>query len=197
MQGQARSLVMADVLLPQKGIVRDIGLVLSFNLIMILSAYMAIRLPFSPVPITGQTLSVLISGVLLGSKKGALSQAVYLVEGGLGLPVFAGGGAGIARLLGPTGGYLLGFVIAAFVVGLLAERGWGRHSLSTIIVLLIGNLTIYVFGLWWLARFVPFEQLLQMGLYPFVLGDLIKLLAAAGMVSLLSRISHKHYTWEK
>ncbi len=85
---------------------------------------MAIQLPFSPVPITGQTMAVLLVGALLGSRRGALAVLAYIAEGLAGLPVFAGGAAGLARLFGPTGGYLVGFVAAAFLVGWLAERGW-------------------------------------------------------------------------
>jgi biotin transport system substrate-specific component len=145
-------------------------------------ARVEIPLPFTPVPITGQTFAVLLVGAALGSRRGALSMAVYLLEGALGLPVFAGGAAGLARLRGPTGGYLIGFIAAAFVTGWLAERGWDRRPATTALAMLTGNAVIYLFGLPWLAWFVGSflgpKGALALGLLPFVPGDLLKLLLA-------------------
>ncbi len=111
--------------------VYDAALILGASLLIALSARIAVPVPFSPAPITGQTLAVLLVGALLGSRRGALSVLAYLAEGAMGLPVFAGGGAGILWLLGPTGGYLFGFIAAAFVTGWLAERGWDRRFVTT------------------------------------------------------------------
>ena len=172
----------ADVLRPslkRHALFYDVAWIAGCNLLIALSAQIAIRLPFSPVPITGQTLAVLMTGALLGSKRGVLCLLVYLVEGLAGLPVFSGGAAGLARLAGPTGGYLVGFIAAAFVTGLLAERGWDRRVETTISAMLLGNAVIYAFGLPWLALFVGVERVVALGLQPFVFGDLLKLLLAA------------------
>ena len=136
-------------------------------------------MPFSPVPVTGQTLAVLLVGASLGARLGAASVVLYIVEGIAGLPVFAGGTAGLLRLSGPTGGYLIGFVAAAFVVGLLAERGWDRRIWTAAIAMLVGEVVIYVFGLSWLSRFPLPAGVLDAGLWPFVAGDIYKLVVAA------------------
>ena len=155
-------------------------LILCGSLLIALSAHVAIPLPFSPVPITGQTLAVLLVGALLGSRRGALCLLAYLAEGLAGLPVFAPGGApGLARLLGPTGGYLVGFVAAAYVTGRLAEEGWDRRVLSTIAAMLLGSAVIYTCGVSWLAVPLGLEKALVAGLYPFIPGDLVKVVLAA------------------
>jgi biotin transport system substrate-specific component len=167
-------------------LVRDLLLVLAFASFTALAARIALPLPFTPVPITGQTLAVLLSGVLLGSRRGALAQLAYLAQGAAGLPVFAGGRAGLGVLLGPTGGYLVGFVLAAGLVGWLAERGWRRHTRRLFVALLLGNLVIYLCGALWLARFVP--DPLGQGVLPFIPGDLVKIAIAAGVVPSGSRL---------
>jgi biotin transport system substrate-specific component len=149
------------------------------SLFVALAAQVAVPVPFSPVPITGQTLAALLIGALLGSRLGGLALLAYLFEGSLALPVFAGGGAGLARLAGPTGGYLAGLVVAACVVGWLAERGWDRRPVTTLLAMLLGNLLIYAFGLIWLARFVPGDRVLVAGLLPFIPGDCVKIALAA------------------
>lgn len=156
----------------------DIAWVAGGTLFIALSARLAIPLPFSPVPVTGQTLAVLLMGALLGSRRGSLCLLAYLAEGALGLPVFAGGTAGPARLIGPTGGYLVGFLAAAFLVGMLAEKGWDRRVGTTFLAMLLGNVVIYAFGLPWLTRFVGSEKALALGLLPFIPGDLAKLFLA-------------------
>lgn len=167
-------------------LVRDLLLVLAFASFTALAARIALPLPFTPVPITGQTLAVLLSGVLLGSRRGALAQLAYLAQGAAGLPVFAGGRAGLGVLLGPTGGYLVGFVLAAGLVGWLAERGWRLHTGRLFVALLLGNLVIYLCGAPWLARFVP--DPLGQGVLPFIPGDLVKIAIAAGVVPSGSRL---------
>ncbi|TET84101.1 MAG: biotin transporter BioY [Candidatus Nealsonbacteria bacterium] len=175
--------VFVDVLLPRvetriQAIAKDAILVLSFSLLTALFAQASFWIGL--VPITGQTLAVLLAGLLLGSVRGALSQIVYLLVGLTGIPFwFATGGAlGVARLIGPTGGYLIGFVFAAFLVGKLAERGWDKKIKTAILAMLIGNIAIYIFGLLWLANFLPWKGLLIAGLYPFILGDALKILLA-------------------
>lgn len=178
MQAQA-TLTLYDALLPRRGILIDGAIVLTASAIVALCAQVAIPLPFSPVPVTGQTFAVLLVGAVLGSKRGALSLMAYLGQGMAGLPVFASGGSGPGVLLGPTGGYLVGFVAAAWAVGRLCEMGWDRRVGSTVLAMLAGSAVIYVFGLSWLARFVPASMVLTTGLLPFVPGDLAKLALAA------------------
>jgi len=172
-------MTLVETILPQTGFLVELALILGGSALVALSAQVSIPLPWTPVPITGQTFGVLLVGALLGSFRGVLSLLTYLAEGAAGLPVFAGGSGGYLKLFGPSGGYLWGFVAAAFVVGFLAERGWDRHPLRAALAMLAGNVVIYLFGLPWLARFVPPEQVLAAGLYPFIPGDLLKLLLAA------------------
>ncbi len=153
----------------------DLGMIVAGSAAVGLAAQLEIRLPFTPVPLTGQPFAVLLVGALLGAKRGGLAMLTYLGEGALlGLPVFAGGAAGMGALLGPSGGYLVGFAPAAFVTGALAERGWDRHVLSTWAAMALGSAMIFVCGLPWLAQFVGWEHVLAAGLYPFVIGDVIK-----------------------
>jgi len=172
----------ADILRPaakKYALLYDVALVMGGSLFIALSAQVAIHLPFSPVPVTGQTLAVILVGMLLGSRRGSLALLTYLAEGLAGLPVFAGGTAGPARLLGPTGGYLVGFIVAAYVTGLLAERGWDRRVGTTLLAMLFGNAVLYALGLPWLAAFVGVRRALPLGLYPFIPGDLLKVVLAA------------------
>lgn len=157
----------------------DLSLILLGSLVVAATAQVSVPLPFSPVPITGQTLGVLLVGMALGSRRGALALLAYLAEGLAGLPVFAEARAGIGVLLGPTGGYLAGFVVAAWLVGKLAERGFDRSLLKTLLAMLAGNLVIYALGLAWLAQFTGAAGALAAGLYPFVIGDALKAVGAA------------------
>jgi len=154
-----------------------------------LAARLSIPLPFSPVPITGQTLAVLLLAGLLG-RRSAISVALYIAEGALGLPILAGNWGGLARLAGPTGGYLLGFALGAYVAGWLAERSRGRW-LRLLGALLVGQALIYTCGLLWLSRFVPAERLLLAGLYPFLVGDAYKLAVALGLVLQMRSLAHR------
>lgn len=158
------------------------------NLLLVACSQVRIPLPFTPVPITGQTFGVLLLGALLGSRYGTAVVTAYVLQGLVGLPVFAGWRGGIGALFSPTGGYIVGFIFAAFIVGWLLERGWSRRLDLTFAALLIGNATIYAFGLPWLALFVGWNQVLQMGLLPFLPGDLIKLLIAAFIVKALCQV---------
>lgn len=188
-------LALFDTLLPRSGLLVDAVLVLGASLLLALSAQVALPLPFSPVPVTGQTLAVLLLGALLGSRRGALSVLAYLVEGVAGLPVFAGGGSGPIWLLGPTGGYLLGFVVAAWAVGWLCEHLWDRSVAGTLVIMLAGSATIYLFGLLWLARFVGADSALALGLIPFVPGDSIKIALAVLILSLGLRLRPLKEAW--
>ena len=149
------------------------------------------KIPLYPVPVTGQTLVVLLIGMVYGPRLGGVTIAAYLLQGFIGLPVFAGGAFGIATLIGPTGGYLGGFLIAAIVMGVLAERGMGRGIVSTIIAMMIGNVIIYVAGASWLASFTGAEKALTAGVLPFLYGDVLKLAVAAGLMPVAWRLVKK------
>jgi|CXWL01.1.fsa_nt_gi biotin transport system substrate-specific component len=172
----------ADAVLPSTGLAHDAAAVVVASLFIAVCAQIEIHLPFTPVPLSGGTLGVLYAGALLGSRRGAAAVGLYLLEGISGMPVFSGGAAGAVHLLGPTGGYLLGFPVGAFFAGLLAERGWDRAPLTAFAMMLIGSLPIFAFGLIGLSRFVPRETLLMQGLWPFIPGDLIKSAASAGLL---------------
>jgi biotin transport system substrate-specific component len=159
---------------------RDLTLIVLGALFVAALAQVKILLPFTPVPLTGQTFGVLLVGATLGSKRGAASMALYMALGALGLPVFAGGESGMAYLSGATLGYLVGFVIAAYAMGLLAERGLERSVRTSLIPFLVGTLIIYTCGVAWLTVVLgSFSESIAAGLLPFLFGDAIKLIAAA------------------
>ena len=176
--------VLADAVFPAnetaRRIVRDAILIVGAVLFTALLAQVKIPLGFTPVPITGQTLAVLLIGAALGSRRGAAALLIYLVAGSW-LPIYAGGASGFVWSIA-SGGYIVGFVPAAFAVGWLAERGWDR-KVWILLAMLAGNVILYISGLLWLSRFVVPEwgcgNTLACGLYPFILGDLIKLYAAS------------------
>ena len=170
--------VMIDAVWLKAGAGREVVLILGGSLLIALSAQLQFVLPFSPVPITGQTFAVLLLGALYGSRRGPATVVTYLALGVIGLPVFAGGGFGLARFIGPTAGYLVGFVAAAFVVGLLSERGWDRKPWTTAASMIIGNLIIYAAGILWLSKFVGWQAVLSTGFLPFLAGDAFKIALA-------------------
>ena len=184
-------MVLADVLRP--GFARpnavstlayDLTLIAAGSLVIALSAQVAIPLPFSPVPVTGQTFGVLLVASLLGRVRGTAAVLAYLAEGAAGLPVFAGAAAGPAKLLGPTGGYLAGFALGAYVCGWLAERGWDRAPLRTTASMILGNIAIFALALPWLARFVGASNVWALGFWPFLPGDIVKIGLAAALLPL-------------
>lgn len=162
------------------GLFRALALIVVGSLLLTLSA--KVRIPFYPVPLTMQTLVVLAIGFAYGWKLGALTILCYLAEGAFGLPVFADTpekGIGIAYMLGASGGYLMGFVVAAAWCGWVAEKGWDRLVSTTFVAMLVGNLIIYAFGLLHLGNLFGWSQpILAWGLYPFLLGDLLKIIIA-------------------
>jgi biotin transporter BioY len=182
MRTSTARLTFMDMVISRTGLLWDAVLVVGFACLT--AAFAQISFWIGPVPVTGQTFAVLLTGALLGSRRGALSQLSYLAIGATGIPFWfaLGGPPGIARLVGPTGGYLIGFVVVAYLVGWLAERGWDRRIWTAALAMLAGETVLYVFGLTWLVRFVPVGKVLQVGLYPFVIGDLIKVAAAALML---------------
>ena len=125
-------------------------------------------------PVTGQTFAVLLLAAIYGSKRGPAAVLTYLALGFCGLPVFAGGAFGAARLLGPTAGYLAGFLGAAFIVGTLSERGWDRQPWTAAAGMIVGNLVIYIAGVAWLSGFVRWKFVLFTGVFPFLAGDVLK-----------------------
>ena len=159
--------------------------------VMALTISAKVQIPFYPVPMTMQTFVVLLTGIAYGTRLGVVTLLLYLGMGALGLPVFAGTpekGIGLAYMLGPTGGYLIGFVIAVAICGWLAERGWDRRPVTTATAMLAGNVLIYLPGLLWLGTVVGWDKpIVQWGLTPFLLGDLFKLLLAAGALPLVWR----------
>lgn len=183
-----RGLTIADFLVPVRvgervsPRMRDIGLVLAGTALLVLGSRISIPLPGTPVPVTLQTLAVLLVGGALGLRRGAISTALFVAVGMLGVPVFAENKHGIDVILGATGGYIVGFILAAALVGRLAELGWDRHIGGSIGMNLIGSTLIYAVGVPWLAVVlnVPLGTAIGLGLVPFLLGDVIKLLVAAG-----------------
>jgi biotin transport system substrate-specific component len=151
------------------------------------AAQVSIPLPFTPVPFTLQPMIVLVGGAALGARLGMASQVIYLLAGMAGLPIFAASPVlpqGVLRLLGPTGGFLMAYPLAAFLAGRLAERGFDRRYLTSVIAMAAGLTVIFAFGIAWLAWFaapgpVGLSTALQLGLYPFVGVDIIKILLAA------------------
>ncbi len=147
-----------------------------------------IQIPFYPVPLTMGTFAVLMIGMTYGWRLATATLLLYMAEGAAGLPVFAGTpekGIGLAYMMGGTGGYLVGYVLAAAACGWLAERGWDRHFASTVLVMLVGNALIYVPGLLWLGVLYGWDKpILEWGLTPFILGDVTKLALAAALMPL-------------
>lgn len=184
----ARPITLVDVAAPRSSALTNLALVLAASLVTAGCAQVEIRLPWTPVPLTGQTFAVLLSGAVLGARRAFLAQLLYLAEGAAGMPFFAGGAAGVAKLFGPTGGYLIAFPFAAAATGLLAERAWDRRPLPMFAAMLAGSTIIFALGLAQLSRFVPREALLGAGLLPFVPGDLLKSAFAAGLFPALWKL---------
>ncbi|GAB6053787.1 biotin transporter BioY [Magnetospira thiophila] len=177
----------------QNALLRGLFLAFVGSLLLTLSA--KVQVPFWPVPMTMQTFMVLLIGASFGPRLGVATIGLYLLEGALGLPVFAGTpekGIGLAYMTGPTGGYLLGFVLSAATVGLLAQRGWDRSFLGTLATMTIGTAIILLCGVTWLSSLIGFEKALQFGLTPFLLGAAAKIALAAvvlpGAWRLLARL---------
>lgn len=175
--------VLAHRIVPQRRAL-TVALVVGFALLTAAAAQIRIPLPFTPVPITGQTFAVLLGGAVLGSRSGAASQLLYVAMGAIGLPFYAGGASGWEFASGATGGYLLGFVAAAWVVGKLAEQQQDRKIGTAIGAFLTGNLVIYAFGIVGLmaATSMNLTEAVTNGMAPFIIGDTIKVLLAAGLL---------------
>lgn len=177
----------------KSALLRNAILMVGGTLLLWLSA--KIQIPFYPVPLTMQTFVVLALGMAYGHRLAVATLLLYLAEGLAGLPVFAGTpekGIGLAYMAGTTGGYLIGFLLAAAACGWLADRGWAKNVATTAVAMLIGNVIIYVPGLLWLAAVVGLDKpIFEWGLTPFLLGDLTKLVLAAAVLPGLWRLVHK------
>jgi len=165
--------------------ISNIALILAGSGFVAVCAQFSYQFSFSTVPVTGQTFAVLLVGALFGSRLGAATLTAYLAEGAMGLPVFAGGHGGVSAIATASGGYLFGFIIAAYVVGWFAERGWDR-SRWIVLPMLLGNAVLYVPGIIWLHQQfrivgipISWDTALDYGLWPFIAGDLAKLVAAS------------------
>lgn len=159
---------------------RSALVVVGFSLLTAAAAQVVVPLPFTPVPLTGQTFAVLLTGALLGPRLGMLAMLAYLTEGALGLPFFRGGASGVTHFSGATAGYLLAFPAAAYVTGLLAERGWDRRFATAAAAMALGSLVILVCGWVWLAlMFKDGAEAFRLGVLPFLPGDVLKIALAA------------------
>ena len=169
--------VLIDRIVPGAGILRDVLLITGGALLIALCT--RLEIPAYPVPITGQTFGIFLIAALLGSRRGVLSAMGYLSLGAMGMPVFAGGATGLTAFTGPTAGYIVGFIFAAFTVGSLCERGWDKSVLATILAMVAGSVAIYIPGTVWLSRFVGWDMVIETGVLPFIIGDTAKIAAAA------------------
>jgi biotin transport system substrate-specific component len=185
-----RTLILPSVGFDTQRLGRDVALMVGFSLLTTVSARVVVPLPFTPVPITGQTFAVLLAGALLGGWRGFGAMVIYLAAGVAGLPVLAGAAQpGLPPLLGPTGGYLIAFPLAALVVGLLAERGWDRTPVRVIAAMAAGSLVIFAFGAGWLSLFVGPAAAVAKGILPFLPGDALKAALAAALLPLGWRLA--------
>ena len=176
------SSVLIDQWAPSRAATRDVLSVVGFALLTALLAQLRIDLPYSPVPITGQTFAVLLAGAVLGMRRGFASQATYLALGAMGAPVFAGGLGGPMVLAGPTAGYLCSFPVAAGLLGWLVERGASRSTAKLALSLFASDFLILASGTTWLALLFgqPARVVLQWGVVPFIVSNVVKV-AAVGL----------------
>lgn len=186
-----------DMLWPTSGRSNTVlrGMVLALAGTLVLALASKINVPLWPVPMTMGTLAVLTLGMAYGWRLAGVTLMLYMAEGAIGLPVFAGTpekGIGLAYMMSGTGGYLIGYVLAAMTVGWLAEKGWDRSMLGTILAMLAGNAIIYVPGVLWLGVLFGWDKpILEWGFTPFVLGDVIKIGLAMGIMPLAWRLMGK------
>jgi biotin transporter BioY len=178
----AKSETLLGVALAPLDVVRQVGLVIGFSLLTALAAQVVI--PIGPIPITGQTFAVLLTGMLLGSRLGAMAMIAYLVEGAGGLPFFSGGHGGLLHLMGPTGGYLIAFPAAAYVTGAFAEHGWDRRFVTAAAAMAVGSAIIMLSGWAWFSIVMRTSPLLTVWatVIKFIPGDIIKISLAAAVL---------------
>ena len=180
MNSYARAETLAGAVAAPLDGARGALLIVGFSLLTAAAAQVVVPLPFTPVPLTGQTFAVLLTGALLGPRLGALAMLAYLAEGAAGLPFFRAGAGGLAHLAGPTAGYLFAFPAAAYVTGHFAERGWDRRFLTAAAAMALGSLVILAAGWAWLALATGAAGgAFRLGVLPFLPGDLVKIALAA------------------
>ena len=177
---------LADTLWSDSGLLRNIVLVLAGTALLAISA--KVQVPSYPVPMTMQTFAVLVIGMAYGWRLGGLTVLAYLAEGAVGLPVFSAGG-GLAYFAGPTGGYLVGFLVSALVVGGLASLKWDRNVLTTLLAMTIGTAIIFGFGAAWLSVLAGTEVAIAQGVMPFLIGAAIKIALAAAVLPAAWRLT--------
>ena len=182
MSTDVRAVTLIGAALAPLDATRSAGLVIVFSLFIAACAQFSIQI--GPVPITGQSFAVLLTGALLGSRLGAMAVIAYLIEGAVGLPFFAGGGAGIVRFFGPTGGYLVAFPAAAFITGAFAEHGWDKRYLTAVAAMAIGSAVILLGGLAWFTILTntPPVAAFKLAVLPFLAGDVVKIALAAAVL---------------
>jgi biotin transport system substrate-specific component len=182
MSSYAKADTLMEAALAPLDSVRSAGLVIVFSLFIAACAQFTIHI--GPIPITGQTFAVLLTGMLLGSRLGAAAVIAYLIEGAIGLPFFAGGGAGLVRFLGPTAGYLVAFPAAAFIVGAFAEHGWDKRYETAVAAMAIGSAIIFLGGWAWFAILTNTSPVaaFKLAVMPFLLGDVIKIALGAAVL---------------
>ena len=185
---------MIDTILPESANIwiYKLALALVGTAFLMLSA--KIQVPFYPVPMTMQTFVVLVIGMAFGWKLGGLTVLAYLLEGAVGLPVFAGTpikGIGLVYMTGPTGGYLVGFLISAIAVGYLAKKGFDRSITKTLVAMVLGTLIIFTSGYIWLANLIGVEKAFQFGVVPFVWGAIFKIGLAAALLPLFWNLNRR------
>jgi biotin transport system substrate-specific component len=178
----AKNETLLEVVLAPLDFVRQVGLVIGFSLLTALAAQVVI--PIGPIPITGQTFAVLLTGALLGSRLGAMAMIAYLIEGASGLPFFSGGSSTVAHLMGPYGGYLIAFPAAAFITGSFAEHGWDRRFFTAAAAMAIGSLLILLSGWLWFSFVLRTSPALTFfaAFLKFIPGDMIKIALAAAVL---------------
>jgi len=182
MSSYAKADTLMEAALAPLDSIRSAGLVIVFSLLIAACAQFSIHI--GPIPITGQTFAVLLTGMLLGSRLGAAAVIAYLIEGAIGLPFFAGGGAGLVRFLGPTAGYLVAFPAAAFIVGAFAEHGWDKRYETAVAAMAIGSVIIFLGGWAWFAILTNTAPVaaFKIAVLPFLLGDVVKIALGAAVL---------------
>ena len=177
-----RPAVLADAM--PRSVARDAGLVLAAALLTAACAQITIQVPHSPVPVTGQTFAVLLTGAALGANRGALGQLLYVAMGLVGLPFYADGAHGFAVVWGATGGYLVAFPISAYVCGKLAEKRYDRTPQTALPAFLVGSIIVFAIGVPWLAvsADISLWKALDLGFVPFIPGGILKAALAAGLL---------------
>jgi len=176
----ASAVTLRTALIPRTSVLTDTLLVAGGAVFIALVAQLAFYLPFTPVPVTGLTFGVLVTGAAMGLTRGLLATLLYVLAGVAGAPVYADGSYGIDVVLGVTGGYLVGSVLAAALTGYLAEKAWDRKVISAVPAMLLGELAIFVVGVGWLMVVldVGLANGLALGFVPFIIGEVVKLVAA-------------------